>query len=161
MRLQKIRLSNFQSFGVEPTELDFEDLTFLTGPNGAGKTAVTQALCRLFGFDPALKRIQRGDFHVPHDEKETLEERSFWIEADFLFPELLDDAGEHPTIPPHFGHMRLDDHDGVPRIRFRLDATLELDNEIDSKLEYVLEVDADGNPLNTAQVPRTERKYSN
>ncbi len=157
MRLQKIRLSNFLSFGAEPTELDLEGLTFLIGPNGAGKTAVTQALCRMFGFDPTLRRIQRGDFHVPHNETEIPDERSFWIEADFLFPELLDDAGEHPTIPPHFGHMRLDDADGVPRVRFRLDATMELDGEIESKLEYVLDLDADGNPLNTAQVPRTER----
>ena len=56
MRLQCIRLSNFQCFGPEPIELSLEALTFLIGPNGSGKTAAMQAPCRLFAFDPALRR---------------------------------------------------------------------------------------------------------
>jgi len=67
MKLKTIRLSNFQSFGEVPTELTLEDVTYLIGPNGAGKTASMQALCRLFAFDPSLRRIQRSDFHVPFD----------------------------------------------------------------------------------------------
>lgn len=157
MKLKTIRISNFQCFGPEPTEVDLKDLTFLIGPNGAGKTAVLQALCRLFAFDPTLKRIQKSDFHVPHSEAEAPDERNFWIEADFLFPELLDDTGEHPTIPPHFAHMRLDDTNGVPRIRFRLEATMGVDGDIEDTLLYVLDLEADGSPLNTAPVPRAER----
>lgn len=157
MKLQTIRLSNFQCFGPESTEIDLDGLTFLIGPNGAGKTAVLQALCRLFAFDPALKKIQKTDFHVPHAEAELPDERSFWIEADFLFPELLDDAGEHPTIPTHFAHMGLDDADGIPRIRFRLDASIGADGDIDDALLYVLDLNMDGSPLTTAPVPRSER----
>lgn len=157
MKLQSIRLSNFRCFGPESTELSFEDLTFLIGPNGSGKTAIMHALCRLFAFDPSLKRIQKADFHVPHDEMETTDERSLWIEADFLFPELLDDDGEHPTIPPHFTHMRLDDAEGIPRVRFRLDACMGGDGDIEDTLQYVLDLDADGAPLNTAAVQRAER----
>ncbi len=157
MKLQTIRLSNFQCFGPEATEIDLEDLTFLIGPNGAGKTAVLQAMCRLFAFDPALKRIQKTDFHVPHTEGEAPDERSFWIEANFLLPELLNDAGEHPTIPTHFAHMRLDDADGIPRVRFRLDASMGADGDIEDTLLYVLDLDTDGSPLNTAPVPRAER----
>jgi putative ATP-dependent endonuclease of OLD family len=63
MKLQSISLFNFQCFGPEPTVLSLEDLTFLIGPNGSGKTAITQALCRMFALDPALKRIQKSDFH--------------------------------------------------------------------------------------------------
>jgi len=48
MKLHNIRLSNFQSFGTEPTELTLADITYLIGPNGSGKTALLQALCRLF-----------------------------------------------------------------------------------------------------------------
>lgn len=157
MKLQIIRLSNFQCFGPESTEIDLDDLTFLIGPNGAGKTAVLQALCRLFAFDPTLKRIQKTDFHVPHAEAEAPDERIFWIEADFLFPELQDDAGEHPTIPTHFAHMRLDNADGIPRIRFRLDASIGADGDIDDTLLYVLDLSTDGSPLTTAPVPRSER----
>ena len=39
MKLQTIRLSNFQSFGEDPTEITLEDITYLIGPNGSGKTA--------------------------------------------------------------------------------------------------------------------------
>ena len=157
MKLQCIRISNFQCFGSEPTELTLEALTFLIGPNGSGKTAAMQALCRLFAFDPALRRIRKSDFHVPHDEDEVPDERDFWIEADFLFPELKDDAGEHPTIPSHFGHMRLDEADSVPRVRFRLDASMGVDGDIDDSLQYVLDLNADGSPLNTPTVSRAER----
>lgn len=157
MKLQCIRLSNFQCFGPEPTELNLEALTFLIGPNGSGKTAAMQALCRLFAFDPALRRIKKSDFHVPHNEEETPDERNLWVEADFLFPELQDDAGEHPTIPSHFGHMRLEEADGIPRVRFRLEASMGMDGDIDDTFRYVLDLNPDGSPLNTAPVSRPER----
>lgn len=156
MKLQTIRLSNFQSFGPEPTELMLEGITYLIGPNGSGKTAALQALCRLFAFDPSLRRVLRSDFHVPHDEKESPDERHFWIEADFVFPELEDDK-DHSTVAPHFAHMRLDDPDELPRVRYRLTATLGPDGDIEETLVYVLDVNADDSPLTSAQVPRAER----
>jgi len=158
MKLQTIRLSNFQSFGVEPTELELDDITYLIGPNGSGKTAALQALCRLFAFDPSLRRILRSDFHVPFDEEKVPEERQLWIEADFLFPELAEDE-DNSTVAPHFGHMRLDEADGIPRVRFRLSATMGPDGDIEETLVYVLDINADGSPLNTAQVPRSERNH--
>ena len=158
MKLETIRLSGFQSFGLEPTELGLEDITYLIGPNGSGKTAALQALCRLFAFDPTLRRLQRSDFHVPFDEVEVPSERQLWIEADFLFPELAGDE-DNSTIAPHFGHMRLDEPEGIPRVRFRLTATIGLDGDIDETLMYVLDINADGSPLNTAQVPRSERNH--
>ncbi|MCS4282924.1 putative ATP-dependent endonuclease of OLD family [Pseudomonas sp. BIGb0278] len=65
MKLCSLRISNFQSFGPVPTPITFEDITYLLGPNGAGKTAVLQALCRLFAFEPGLRRVRPSDFHVP------------------------------------------------------------------------------------------------
>ncbi|MEL3927035.1 AAA family ATPase [Aeromonas enteropelogenes] len=158
MRLQTIRLSNFQSFGESPTEIELDDITYLIGPNGSGKTAALQALCRLFAFDPSLRRILRSDFHVPFDKENVPEERQLWIEADFLFPELMEDEGNN-TVAPHFGHMRLDEADGVPRVRFRLSATMGPDGDIEETLVYVLDINADGSPINTAQVPRSERNH--
>lgn len=156
MKLKIIRLSGFQSFGQEPTELNLEDITYLIGPNGSGKTVVLQALCRLFAFDPGLRRVQRSDFYIPFDEEETPRERQLWIEADFIFPELARDE-DNSTVAPHFGHMRLDELDGVPRVRFRLSATMGLDGDIDESLVYVLDINEDGSPDNTSKVPRSER----
>ena len=158
MKLKIIRLSNFQSFGPDPTDLSLEDITYLIGPNGSGKTTVLQALCRLFAFDPSLRRIRRSDFHVPHNEKdeESPDERQLWIEADFVFPE-IEDEENNSTVAPHFSHMRLDDPEGLPRVRYRLSATMRMDGDIEETLVYVLDVNADGSPLTTAQVTRAER----
>lgn len=156
MKLQSIRLCNFQSFGNGPTAITFEDVTYLIGPNGSGKTAVLQALCRLFAFDPSLRRIKRSDFHVPADEDLVPEERSLWLEADFEFPELLEDE-DNSTVAPHFAHMRLDTAEGIPRVRYRLSATMGIDGDIEENLVYVLDVDKDANPLSTAVVTRAHR----
>lgn len=158
MNLHCIRLSNFQSFGEEPTELTLEDVTYLIGPNGSGKTAALQAMCRLFAYDPSLRRVQRSDFHVPSDEKEVPDERQLWIEADFLFPELAQDE-DNATVAPHFGHMRLDEPDGIPRVRYRLSATMGVDGDIEETFVYVLDANPDGSPLSTSQVPRAERSH--
>lgn len=158
MKLETIRLSGFQSFGHEPTELSLEDITYIIGPNGSGKTAVLQALCRLFAFDPALRRIQRSDFHVPFNEEEVPLERQLWIEADFQFPELEEDE-DNSTVAPHFSHMRLDEAEGIPRVRFRLTATMGVDGDIEDDLAYVLEVDEDDLPVSFSKVPRAERNH--
>ena len=158
MKLATLRLSNFQSFGEQTTELGLEEITYLIGPNGSGKTAALQALCRLFAFDPSLRRILRSDFHVPFNEAAPPAERQLWIEADFLFPELGDDE-DNSTVAPHFGHMRLEEADGTPRVRFRLSATMGLDGDIEESMVYVLDINADGSPLSSAQVPRSERNH--
>jgi hypothetical protein len=100
----------------------------------------------------------RSDFHFPFNEAVPPAERQLWIEADFLFPELGDDQ-DNSTVAPHFGHMRLDEIDGTPRVRFRLTATMGLDGDIEESMVYVLDINADGAPLTTAQVPRSERNH--
>lgn len=158
MKLQTLRLSSFQSYGPGSTDVGLEAITYLIGPNGSGKTAALQALCRLFAFDPSQRRIQRSDFHVPADEKDIPEERQLWVEADFLFPELANDE-DNSTVAPHFGLMRLDESDGIPRVRFRLSAAMGPDGDIEETFVYVLDVNPDGSPLTTAQVPRAERNH--
>jgi putative ATP-dependent endonuclease of the OLD family len=153
-----MRLSGFQSFGPTPTELMLNNITYLIGPNGSGKTAALHALCRLFAFDPSLRRIHRSDFHVPHDEKEAPDERILWIEADFVFPELAADD-DNSTVAPHFSHMRLDGINGAPRVRYRLSATMGVAGDIEETMVYVLDLDDSGAPLTTAQVQRAERNH--
>ena len=47
MKLHSIRVSNFQSFGAEPTELTLENITYLIGPNGSGKTTLSKVMTGL------------------------------------------------------------------------------------------------------------------
>jgi putative ATP-dependent endonuclease of OLD family len=159
MKLTQLRICNFQSFGPAPTTINFEAMTFLLGPNGAGKTVVLQALARLFGFDPSLRRMRQTDFHI---SPETLAAGNvgtltLWIEAQFEFPELAEGDGSHATIPGHFAHMQLDSADGVPRVRFRLTASLDEDGDVEEKMHYVIHVDANGEPVNPMVVPKHDR----
>lgn len=155
MKLQTVRLSNFQSFGNEMTELQLDEITYLIGPNGSGKTAVLQALCRLFAFDQSLRRIKRSDFHIPHNEQKIPEQRKLIIEADFTFPETSNDL-DNSTVAPFFNHMRLNSSSGLPVVRFRLTATMDFVGEIEETFEYVLDPDSQGKEI-TKSVPRTDR----
>ena len=156
MELNFLRISNFQSFGQEPTEITFEDISYLIGPNGSGKTSTLQAISRLFGFDPSLRRILKSDFHINQDEETPPLERKLWIEANFLFPELLDE-GEHTTIPEFFNQMRLDNGEEIPRIRYRLTASMGINGDIEENLYYVLDVDENNEPITKTLVPRSDR----
>ena len=159
MKLTRLRLSNFQSFGQEPTALELTAMCFLLGPNGAGKTAVLQALARLFGFDPALRRVRRTDFHITSEDLAMgdIGPLTLWIEAQFEFSELKRIKGKHATIPVHFAHMQLESADGIPRVRFRLTATMDEDGDIEEAMCYVVEADEHDEPLKTMPVPKHNR----
>ena len=159
MKLHQLRLSNFESFGPELTQIDFDDLTFLIGPNGAGKTAVLKALSRLFDYAPNARRVQHADFHIPIDEapNQAPDKRTFAIEADFIFPELADGGKQHPTIPSNFAHMRLETATGPAKVRFRLDASVDQVGDIEEDFSYVLQADENGQPVTKADVPRPDR----
>lgn len=162
MKLVRLRLSKFRSFGTEPTVIELANMTFLLGPNGAGKTAILQALARMFSLDPAQRRIRRSDFHVPVDElpQDVPEERELWIEADCEFPELdRGDADEAdlPAVPGNFAHMQLVAEDGPARVRFRLKATIDEDDDIEESFTYVIGEDADGTPVEECRVSKQDR----
>lgn len=162
MKLVRLRLSNFRSFGPEPTVVELTDMTFLLGPNGAGKTAVLQALARMFGLDPAERRIKRSDFHVPASEapEDAPEQRTLWIEADFEFPELEQDNADGtilPAVPGNFAHMQLVAAAGPAQVRFRLKATIDQDDDIEDSFTFVISEDGDGNPTEESRVSKQDR----
>ncbi len=157
MRMSQLRLKNFQSFGPTPTGIELSKLTFILGPNGAGKTAALVALARLFSPLPALRRVQPGDFHVPTTVDPDLDDNELWIEVDIEFEEAADEDESHPSVPPFFTHMALEAPDDPPRVRIRLTATLDADGYIDEKIEYITQVDADGEPTQRSDMSRHDR----
>lgn len=156
MKLFSLGISGFQSFGPGTTTISFEDVTYLLGPNGAGKTATLQALARMFGFEPALRRLRRSDFHVPLGEQDVPPQRTLWIEADFSFDETVDDEDDH-TVPPFFSQMTLRSEGDVPRIRFRLEGVLHPDGDVEERFIYVTRADEDGQPITVKPVTKRER----
>lgn len=159
MKLTRLRLSNFQSFGQVPTVITLDAMCFLLGPNGTGKTAVLQALARLFGFDPSLRRVRRTDFHVTAADlaKGDIGPLTLWLEAQFEFPELKKVKGKYPTIPGHFAHMQLESADGIPRVRYRLTAKMDEDGDIEETMHYVVQADEHDVPVSMKPVPKHDR----
>jgi putative ATP-dependent endonuclease of the OLD family len=157
MKLTKLRLSNFQCFGPDVTNIDLDPLTFLIGANGTGKTAVLIALVRLFGFERSLRPIRRSDFHAPVGSVDVPTKQKLWIEAHFDFPELKKVGGKFATIPGHFAHMQLLTSDGIPCVRVRLTAELDVDGEVNEEIVWVLETDASGEPTKTTTVSKADR----
>ncbi|WP_305783734.1 ATP-dependent nuclease [Symbioplanes lichenis] len=160
MKIKTLRLSNFQSFGPEPTVIELGELTYVLGPNGAGKTAVLEALSRLFSPLEAQRKVRVEDFHVPIDQSAgdvQTAEPSLWLEVDAEFPE-AGAEGQHASVAPNFSHMAIDDADGIPRIRVRLTATLAADGVIDEKIQYVLAADDTGEPVERAEMSRYDRR---
>ncbi|MEI2809088.1 MAG: AAA family ATPase [Nocardioides sp.] len=157
MRVCHLRLKNFQSFGPTPTEIELSRLTFVLGPNGAGKTAVLLALARLFSPVQTMRRVQPSDFHVPVGADPEQVDNELWLEVDIEFDETADEDGDHPSIPPFFTHMALDDAGGVPRVRIRLTATLDIDEYVEEKIEYITKVDANDEPTQRSEMSRHDR----
>ena len=159
MQITHLRLSGFQSFGPAPITIALSDVTYVLGPNGAGKTAVLEALSRLFSPLSAQRKIRHSDFHILSGRTASEvhgEGPELWIEVDIEVPE-SGEEGEHASVPPNFAHMRIASEDGVPRIRVRLTATIASDNVIEEKLQYVLEADADGVPMQQSDMSRFDR----
>lgn len=161
MKMATLRLSNFQSFGPEPTAVDLEDLTYVLGPNGSGKTAVLEALSRMFSPLPGQRNIRLQDFHVNVQQSAgevQAGEPNLWLEADVEFPE-AGDEGQHASVPPNFSHMTIETADGLPRIRVRLSASLAPDGFIDEKIQYVLEANEADEPTRCVDMSRYDRGH--
>lgn len=143
MRLNKLRISNFRSYGPTETVIDFEDITTFIGANSSGKSAALQALTKLFGETNSDRALEKSDFYVSHDEVlEDLERRELYIEANFSFPEIENDEGEtHYAIPTYFDNFVVENTGEPPFLRIRLQATWEQSNTpdgiIESKVNYV------------------------
>lgn len=159
MKLVRFRICNFRSFGPDAKEITFNDTTFLVGPNGAGKTTVLQALARMFGVDPAERRIRKSDFHVPYDEvsADAPASRVLWLEADFEFPDLEANEDDDPAVPTQFAHMQLMGETGPAQVRYRLHAEMDRDEDIEERFTYVIRVDEHGGPTAESKVSKQER----
>jgi putative ATP-dependent endonuclease of OLD family len=158
MQLARLRLMNFQSFGPTGTTIELEqDTTYLLGPNGSGKSSVLLALARMFSIEPTLRRVQRSDFHVPVTAQHPVEaSETLWIEADFEASE-PSDGNRYANVPAFFEHMRLVNADGPLRVRIRLTASTDDIGDVEEKIVFVNEIDADDEPTNTTPVDRYDR----
>ena len=141
MRLEKIKICNYRSFGTEQT-IDVDDLTTIIGNNSAGKTAALYALNTIFSPYASERIINRSDFHLlPNEKPEDVEHLELYIEAVFSFPEASSVDCDSTTTPLFYQSMQVSSPQGLPYIRIRLEAKWDRSNNIegaiDSNIYYI------------------------
>jgi predicted ATP-dependent endonuclease of OLD family len=133
MRISKLTIKGFRSFGTDGVIIHFEKkLAGFIGLNSTGKTSALDALRKLFGTAFSDKQIFRQDFHIGKDENPddiTGKELSIEVRLDFS-------EEEKEAIPHFFSSMIIDDTDEAPYVRLRLEAAwkksdLSADGEIE------------------------------
>lgn len=143
MRLSKLKLMNYRSFGPEEQTIQIDNLTTFIGNNSAGKTAALSALNCLFSENIGDRILHRSDFHLPKEmAPDEMQSQNLYIEAVFEFEELQNDQGSGEyAIPIFFRHLVVDNPGGLPYLRIRLEATWEksstIEGSIDSKINYI------------------------
>ena len=142
MKLSKIKLRNYRCFGSSEQVINIDDITSFIGNNSSGKTAALLALNCMFSDNPADRVLKRSDFHLPKELKsDEMESQELYIEAVFTFDEL--EAGEDGSnsVPAFFKSLVVDNPDGTPYLRIRLEATWEkssnIEGAIESKIYYI------------------------
>lgn len=143
MKLSKLKLYNYRCFGDVEQTIKIEDLTSFIGDNSSGKTAALMALNCLFSLNSADRVLKRSDFHLPKEmNPDTQTSQTLYIEAIFTFDE-LENTGDSESfdIPLFFNSVVVEEPDGTPYLRIRLEATWEkssnLEGAIESKLYYI------------------------
>ena len=140
MKLDKVKLYNFRSFGEEQT-IRFDNLTTIIGNNSSGKTAALAALNIIFSQNSGDRLLKRSDFHVPFNIKpEEMQKQDLYIEAVFSFEEVQSEDGEKAySIPLFYNSMVVDSPQGTPILRIRLTASWEKSSNIDGSIESAIE----------------------
>lgn len=139
MRLIKIRIKNFRSFGEEVTDIPLEnEITGIIGTNSAGKTTLLESFRKMFGISNSEKYIVKSDFHIPFGKvSEDIEESELFIEAVFKF-----DSENPSSVPEFFEHMIIEQPGSAPIMRVRLTSQwnfnpLNAEGDIETKLVYL------------------------
>lgn len=142
LKLSKLKLHNYRCFGEDEQIIKIDDITSFIGNNSSGKTAALLALNCLFSDNSADRVLKRSDFHLPKDTKpEEMDSQELYIEAVFVFDELENGEEGASSIPTFFRSLVVDNPDGTPYLRIRLEATWEkssnVEGAIESKIYYI------------------------
>lgn len=117
-------------------------LQHLFGNNSTGKTAALLALNCIFSNNSNDRILKRSDFHLPKGKNpDELECQNLYVEVVFTFNELDNGRNGENSVPPFFQSLVVNEPQGKPYLRIRLEATWEKSNNtegaIESKIYYI------------------------
>jgi len=157
MKIESITIKSFRCFNDDGETIMFDDLTCFVGPNASGKTAAMMALARVFSENRTQRQIIPADFYLsPGEDIKNRSPRMLSIECRLAFPELEEGVVQHAAVPETFNQMIVDNPDGTPYCRIRLEATWINDNtptgDVEQSVSWILtnsddpkEINEDGN----------------
>lgn len=158
MRLTKVKIQNFRSFGDEEV-IDIANNTVLIGNNSSGKTTVLQAIRKLFSNKQSDRIIRRADFHLPKGSAPGENKNELHIETRFEFDELDNDENSI-SIPIFFQYLTVEDENDKPFLRIRLESKYEDDGtsegSIETKIFYIISPDEDFSDISKKFASRFE-----
>lgn len=144
MKISKLKIRNFRSFGETEKIIEMDNLSVLIGKNSVGKTAAMIALNKMFSSNPSDRILVRSDFHLPAGKKpDQVNHLDLSVEADFTFDELDEEKDEDndQAVPAFFHYLVVDENDPKPYLRIRLEASWQrnnsIDGDVDSHIYYV------------------------
>ena len=153
MRIEKVKIGNFRSFGDPETSVMLDDFTIMIGPNNSGKTNLMLALSKLFGSTDQ-RIIHCRDFHVPLGEAlETTDRREMHIEV------ILGVSNEKIDAPLFWNEFTVEEAGKKPYVRVRLESSWEKgttpDGTVDSRMYFVTAPESEGEPPESKKPART------
>ncbi len=137
MKLTKLKLCNFRSFGENEEVIEFNDLTTLIGNNSTGKTSAINAISKIFSEESRDRDILRSDFFLPKNvEPNEIKSQDLYIEVIFQFDELENlDSGNVSAVPTFFDSFVVEEPGSEPYLRVRLEASWQKDSSIEGSIE--------------------------
>ncbi|GAA0852715.1 AAA family ATPase [Bifidobacterium pullorum subsp. gallinarum] len=153
MKLSKVKIKNFRSFGQEEEVIQIDELVALIGSNSCGKTTFLNAILKIFGETIKEREVVRSDFHVPPSvNPDALQNSEFYIETIFEFNEVFTQNGiEKYTVPSFFQNFVIEPNNKAPYIRIRLEASWQRSNQpegiVDTNVYFI--TSPDNTPIKT------------
>lgn len=136
MKLSKVKLHNYRCFGADEQVISIDDVTAYIGNNSTGKTAALSAINCMFSSNGSDRVLKRSDFHLPKEiNPDDVDRLELYVEAVFTFEELNDELEESSSVPIFFQRLVVDEPQGNPYLRIRLEATWEKSSTIEGAIE--------------------------
>lgn len=154
MKLTRLDICNFRSFGPKIETIEFDDLTGIIGHNSAGKTTVLNAINVMFGN----LRLKKSDFYTNNNDTNQ-DTMNLSVKARFDFFDVDDETQEY-SIPTFFESFTVDGPGNSPYLEILFEADWEEgstpDGIIETSLNYITEREGEKRKIPMSKLSRSK-----
>lgn len=151
MKLTRLEICNFRSFGSEAETIYFDEFTGIIGHNSAGKTTILNAINAMFGN----LKLRKSDFYAENNESEN-EPLSLWIKAKFEFFSVDNDPQSY-SVPSFFKSFTISKTGEAPYTEILFEAKWQQGNTPNGVIETSLNYLSVGEEEKKSPMPLLDR----